>query len=100
MILMGTRPEGIKLAPLARRLRRDADVRGILVDTGQHPGRVGEALAPFDLAPDVVLRLRRPAGTLAELGAVLMTVTDRVLTRNRPAAVVVQGDTLTALVSG
>jgi UDP-N-acetylglucosamine 2-epimerase (non-hydrolysing) len=100
MVALGTRPEGIKVAPLVGQLRRDAETRVTLVDTGQHPGRVGEALAPFGLAPDVVLRLRRPSGTLAELGAVLMTVTDRVLTRHRPAAVVVQGDTLTAVVCG
>jgi UDP-N-acetylglucosamine 2-epimerase (non-hydrolysing) len=100
MILAGTRPEGVKVAPLVRELRRDTEFSATLVDTGQHAGRVGEALAPFDVAPDVVLRLRRPAGTLPELGAVLMTATDRVLTRHRPAAVVVQGDTLTATISG
>jgi UDP-N-acetylglucosamine 2-epimerase (non-hydrolysing) len=98
MVLAGTRPEGIKLAPLVSQLRRDLDARIVLVDSGQQPGRVGEALAPFGLTCDVELELTRSTGSLPELAAALTTQTDRVLIRHRPAAVVVQGDTLTAFI--
>ncbi|MFK3980696.1 non-hydrolyzing UDP-N-acetylglucosamine 2-epimerase [Micromonospora sp. NPDC050397] len=100
LVLVGTRPEGVKTAPLVRQLRLDDRFTATVVDTGQHPGRVGEALAPFDLAADVTLAPVRQAGSLAELAAALITATDAVLAEHRPAAVVVQGDTLTALVGG
>ncbi|WP_329108803.1 UDP-N-acetylglucosamine 2-epimerase (non-hydrolyzing) [Micromonospora sp. NBC_01699] len=100
MILIGTRPEGVKTAPLVRQLRLDTRFTTTVVDTGQHPDRVGEALAPFGLTAGVTLEPVRQAGSLAELAAALITATDAVLAEHRPAAVVVQGDTLTALVGG
>jgi UDP-N-acetylglucosamine 2-epimerase (non-hydrolysing) len=98
VILAGTRPEGVKVAPLAVALTRDGRLSSRVVDTGQQPGRVGEALQPFGLAPDVVLQLDRPTGTLAELVSNLTTALDAELTRRTTAAVVVQGDTVTTLV--
>ncbi|RKR91141.1 UDP-N-acetylglucosamine 2-epimerase [Micromonospora pisi] len=100
MVLIGTRPEGVKTAPLVRQLRLDTRFTATVVDTGQHPGRVGEALAPFGLTAGVTLEPVRHTGSLAELAAALITATDAVLAEHRPAAVVVQGGTLTALVGG
>ncbi|MFI6760114.1 UDP-N-acetylglucosamine 2-epimerase [Micromonospora sp. NPDC050417] len=100
MVLIGTRPEGVKTAPLVRQLRLDTRFTATVVDTGQHPGRVGEALAPFGLTAEVTLEPVRHTGSLAELAAALVTATDAVLAEHRPAAVVVQGGTLTALVGG
>lgn len=100
LILAGTRPEGIKAAPLIRRLLDDPRFTARVADTGQQPGRVTEALAPFGLQPEVTLRLRRRTGSLAELAAALTTGIDDLLEHHRPAAVVVQGDTTTALVGG
>jgi UDP-N-acetylglucosamine 2-epimerase (non-hydrolysing) len=99
LLLLGTRPEGVKLAPLVGPLR-EQHLRATIVDTGQHPGRAAQALTPFDLRPDVVLSLDRETGSLAELGARLITATDEVLSTRKPAAVVVQGDTLTSFVGG
>ncbi|MGW4461930.1 non-hydrolyzing UDP-N-acetylglucosamine 2-epimerase [Micromonospora sp. NPDC004704] len=100
VVLLGTRSEAVKAAPLVRRVRLDTRVTVTVVDTGQHPGRVAEALAPFDLAVQVTLEPVRRTGSLAELAAALLTATDGVLAIRRPAAVVVQGDTLSALVAG
>ncbi|WP_030490807.1 non-hydrolyzing UDP-N-acetylglucosamine 2-epimerase [Micromonospora chokoriensis] len=100
LILAGTRPEGVKTAPLIRRLLDDPRFTVRVADTGQQPGRVTEALAPFDLCPEVSLRPQRRTGSLAELAAALITGIDDLLTRHRPAAVVVQGDTTTALAGG
>jgi UDP-N-acetylglucosamine 2-epimerase (non-hydrolysing) len=108
MVLAGTRPEGIKVAPLISSVT-DAGRPGNrlgnrlgtwLVDTGQQPGRVAEAVAPFGLKPDVEVALHRPTGSLPELAAGLTTALDEILTERRPAAVVVQGDTMTALIGG
>ncbi|MEW2145788.1 UDP-N-acetylglucosamine 2-epimerase (non-hydrolyzing) [Micromonospora vinacea] len=100
LILAGTRPEGVKTAPLIHRLLDDPRFTVRVADTGQQPGRVAEALAPFGLHPEVSLRPNRRTGSLAELAAALITGVDELLTHHRPAAVVVQGDTTTALAGG
>jgi UDP-N-acetylglucosamine 2-epimerase (non-hydrolysing) len=100
MILAGTRPEGVKTAPLIRRLLDDPRFTVRVADTGQQPGRVAEALLPFGLRPEVSLRPQRRTGSLAELAAALITGVDDLLAHHRPAAVVVQGDTTTALAGG
>lgn len=100
LILAGTRPEGVKTAPLIRRLLDDPRFTVRVADTGQQPGRVAEALAPFGLHPEVSLRPQRHTGSLAELAAALITGIDDLVTHHRPAAVVVQGDTTTALAGG
>ncbi|WKU03371.1 non-hydrolyzing UDP-N-acetylglucosamine 2-epimerase [Micromonospora sp. HUAS LYJ1] len=98
MVLAGTRPEGIKIAPLVRLLCHDPRVAARVVDTGQQPGRVAEALAPFGLRPDDILTVRRRTGRLAELAAELTAAVDGALDRHRPNAVLVHGDTTTALI--
>ncbi|MEN3615643.1 UDP-N-acetylglucosamine 2-epimerase (non-hydrolyzing) [Plantactinospora sp. ZYX-F-223] len=100
VLLAGTRPEGIKLAPLALELGRDGRFATTLIDTGQQPDQVAETLAPFGLAPDEVLIPVRRDGSLAELAVALLAAVDASLDRRNPAAVVVQGDTLTALAGG
>ena len=55
----GTRPEAIKLAPVAMALARHPSIRPIIVATGQHPSMFQQALAAFGLRPDVQLRPER-----------------------------------------
>ncbi|WP_198348217.1 non-hydrolyzing UDP-N-acetylglucosamine 2-epimerase [Plantactinospora sp. KBS50] len=98
MVLAGTRPEGVKVAPIVRLLCHDPRLTTSVVDSGQQPGRVAEALAPFGLHTDVTLTPTRRTGALAELAAELIQAVDGQLTRRRPDAVVVHGDTTTALV--
>jgi UDP-N-acetylglucosamine 2-epimerase (non-hydrolysing) len=100
LLLAGTRPEGIKLAPLALQLCCSDRFIASIIDTGQHPGRVDEALAPFGLAPVARASLPRASGTLAELCSALIATVDAMLVDRQPAALVVQGDTLTALAGG
>jgi UDP-N-acetylglucosamine 2-epimerase (non-hydrolysing) len=94
----GTRPEALKLAPLAQVLHRQPTVRPVIVATGQHPSMFHQGLAAFGLEPDRDIRLRRETGTPAELTAQLTPELDGALAADTPAAVVVQGDTSTALV--
>ncbi|WP_028926379.1 non-hydrolyzing UDP-N-acetylglucosamine 2-epimerase [Pseudonocardia acaciae] len=98
-LVVGTRPEAIKMAPLAIELRRAGLLRPVLVATGQHPAMVGQALAAFGYVPDAVCRLERASGEQAELVAQLAPKLDTVLARGS-AAVVAQGDTTSALVGG
>lgn len=94
-VLVGTRPEAVKVAPLVLALRAAGESVQI-VDTGQQPGRVDEALAPFDLKADECLWLDRKAGHLAELVSLVVRDLDERLVDLDPAAVLVQGDTTTA----
>ena len=72
----------------------------MVIDTGQQPGRVAEALAPFGMACDANLGLQRQDGGLNELIALAITAVDGYLRAQRPAAVLVQGDTSTAMAVG
>lgn len=95
--IVGTRPEAIKLAPVVRELRRSEwlDVR--LVATAQHRDLLDQVLQHFDLIPDVDLDLMRPGQTLPALTARAISSLDEALESARPAMVVVQGDTTTAM---
>ncbi|UZJ24981.1 UDP-N-acetylglucosamine 2-epimerase (non-hydrolyzing) [Rhodococcus antarcticus] len=95
-VVVGTRPEAVKVAPVVLALRA-AGLRTALVDTGQQPARVHEALASFGLVPDVHLGVVRRDGGLAELMALTLTAFDGHLAAAPPRLVLVQGDTTTAL---
>lgn len=97
LVFAGTRPEAVKIAPVVRALAGDPGLRCVLVGSGQHPGMVEQALAPFGLAPDESITIDRGTGSQAELVAALLPAFDAVLTRRNPAAVLVHGDTSTTL---
>jgi UDP-N-acetylglucosamine 2-epimerase (non-hydrolysing) len=97
-LLGGTRPEAIKLAPLAVALHRQRLIRPVVVATGQHPTMFRQGLAAFGVEPDVDIQVRRDAGAQAELVARLVEELDRELLTDPPDAVVVQGDTSSALI--
>jgi UDP-N-acetylglucosamine 2-epimerase (non-hydrolysing) len=97
LLLAGTRPEAIKIAPVALAVAGRSGLRTKIVHSGQHVGVVEQALRPFGLRPDEWLTVRRDTGGQAELLAGLLPALDELLARTEPAAVVVQGDTSTTL---
>lgn len=97
LLLVGTRPEAIKAAPVALALAEQSTLRPYIVHSGQHREIVEQALAPFGLRPDEWLSVQRRTGTQAELLAALLPALDDLLVRTSPAAVLVQGDTSTTL---
>ncbi|GII20974.1 non-hydrolyzing UDP-N-acetylglucosamine 2-epimerase [Planosporangium mesophilum] len=96
-LIAGTRPEAIKLAPVAVAMRAAGRVTPVLVASGQHPTMVAQALEAFDLTPDVVLRVERVTGSQPELMTAMIAQLDALFAERKPAAVVVQGDTTTTL---
>ena len=97
MIVFGTRPEAIKIAPVAMALRTAADrFETLLCSTGQHRELLAQALHPFGLAPDLDLELMTPSQTLAALTGRALAALDAAYEQYRPDLVVVQGDTTTA----
>ncbi len=96
-LIGGTRPEAVKLAPVVLAMREAGLVTPVMLASGQHPAMVSQALAAFDLAPDVTLTVERSTGTQAELLTEMIRQLDELWTERPPAAVVVQGDTTTSL---
>ena len=97
IVVVGTRPEAIKMAPVLQRLRREPDCRTLLCATAQHRHMLDQALGLFGLAPDIDLDLMRPDQTMNALSARVFAALDPVLERERPDWLLVQGDTTTAM---
>ncbi len=96
LVVVGTRPEAIKLAPLIVALRERARVPVTVCATGQHRELLDGALADFGLVADIDLNLmqhgQRPEAVVAAASPALSAV----IAVRRPAAVIVQGDTASA----
>lgn len=93
LIVMGTRPEAIKLAPIIIELKRHPEVETRICVTAQHREMLDQVLGLFHLEPDVDLDLMEPEQKLPELTArVLIRVTE-VLKKEKPDLVLIQGDT-------
>jgi UDP-N-acetylglucosamine 2-epimerase (non-hydrolysing) len=96
-LIGGTRPEAVKLAPVVLAMRAAGLVTPVMLASGQHPTMVNQALAAFDLTPDVTLTVERSTGTQAELLTEMIRQLDELWAVRTPAAVIVQGDTTTSL---
>lgn len=100
-VVIGTRPEAIKMAPIVLELRRrSAEFDALVVATAQHRGMLDQVLTLFDIVPDVDLDLMRPDQSLADLTARLTTALHDVWQRTRPDIVLVQGDTTSSFAGG
>lgn len=98
-VVIGTRPEAIKMAPVIRALGQCAGIRTRLISTGQHRALLRDGLEIFGLRPDLDLGVLRQGQSLAELTARLTTALDRALDEERPDLVLVHGDTTTTFVA-
>ncbi len=99
LVVLGTRPEAIKLAPVVQSLRAHPGGTGeaVLCSTGQHKEMLADALAGFELTPDVDLAVMRPGQTPTEVVGRLMLELGPVFAAQKPDWVVVQGDTATVM---
>lgn len=98
LVVLGTRPEAIKLAPVIRALRAaGTDVETRVCVTGQHREMLDPILRLFGIASDIDLGLMTPDQRLSRFGAAALVEVERVLEDARPDWVVVQGDTTTAM---
>lgn len=97
LAVVGTRPEAIKMAPVIRALRSEpwAEVR--VLATAQHRQMLDQVLDAFAIVPDVDLDIMAPNQTLPELTSRLLSRLDEVFARERPDAVLIQGDTTTVM---
>ena len=98
-VLMGTRPEAIKMAPVIAALQDSGDLACRVVATGQHREMFQQVSAQLGLAVDVDLAVMQPNQTLGALTARLMEQIDGWLESDPPDMALVQGDTTTVLVA-
>ncbi len=97
LIVFGTRPEAIKLFPVIAALRADPRFAAQVCVSAQHRDMLDQVLAIAGIVPDHDLDLMRPGQTLDALTAALLTGLGQVMDQVRPARVIVQGDTATAM---
>ena len=95
-IVLGTRPEAIKLAPVIRCLEGQTGVNQRVVVTGQHRELLDQVLNLFSIRPALDLRVMTPEQGLGALTARILQQLEKDFLQYRPDWVVVQGDTTTA----
>ena len=96
LVVLGTRPEAIKLAPVIRELKRRAEFEPVVCVTSQHRQMQDQVLELFDIRPDHDLDVMEADQNLHDLTARLLARLRGVLEGEQPDVVLVQGDTTTA----
>lgn len=97
MVVCGTRPEAIKMAPVIHALRDRKSMRCTVVATAQHRQMLDQVLNVFGIRPDFDLDIMTPGQSLNELCARLLIKMQEVILACRPDVMLVQGDTTSVL---
>jgi UDP-N-acetylglucosamine 2-epimerase (non-hydrolysing) len=97
--IFGTRPEAIKMAPVVLELAADLQLEHRLVVTAQHRGLLDDVLELFHLRPAHDLDLMQQRQSLEYIAAAALTGLSEVLAQERPAFVLVHGDTTTTFIA-
>ena len=96
-IVLGTRPDAIKMAPVVLELRRHShEFDPVVISTGQHRQMLVQVLQVFEVGVDVELDLMQHNQTLSALTCRILTAMDTLLTETPLDCLLVQGDTTTA----
>lgn len=95
LVVLGTRPEAIKLLPLVHAARRRPDVEIVLCNTGQHREMSAKVLEIFGLKPDIDLDVMQSGQTLTDVTVRILSGLQAHLEELKPDWLVVQGDTTT-----
>jgi len=97
MVVFGTRPEAIKMAPVVSALRKDPRFETVVAVTAQHRQMLDQVLELFRIVPDEDLDVMKPGQTLPSLFSRILTGMSEVIQKQRPDLVLVHGDTSTTL---
>jgi len=95
-IVLGTRPEAIKLAPVIQTFQQAPEFDTQVVLTGQHREMVDQVMALFDLTAQADLAIMQPGQTLTDITCRSLQGLEAYFQQHRPDLVIVQGDTTTA----
>lgn len=97
LLVFGTRPEAIKMAPLALTLNKDSRFNTKVCVTGQHRQMLDQVLELFNLTPDYDLNVMKPGQDLTDITTSILQGMKKILEDLRPDFVLVHGDTSTTL---
>ena len=97
LLVFGTRPEAIKMAPLVLELRSNASFDVRVCVTAQHREMLDQVLSLFNIQPEYDLNLMRPKQDLFDIAASILTGIRSVYQEFCPDLVLVHGDTSTTL---
>ncbi|WP_028273537.1 non-hydrolyzing UDP-N-acetylglucosamine 2-epimerase [Atopococcus tabaci] len=96
-VVFGTRPEAIKMAPVVRELKKQADFfQTIVIVTAQHREMLDQVLDVFNIKPDYDLNVMKQNQTLADITTDVLRGIDKIYLEERPDMVLVHGDTTTS----
>ena len=95
MVVFGTRPEAIKMAPVIKELRKVTDIETVVVVTAQHREMLDQVLQLFGIVPDYDLDLMKEKQDLYSITTGVLTGLKEVMQREKPDLVLVHGDTTT-----
>ena len=96
LLVFGTRPEAIKMCPLARELQSRKGIRTLVCVTGQHKSMLNQVLEVFQVTPDFDLSIMKEGQDLFDITAAVLSGMKKVLREACPSLVLVHGDTSTA----
>lgn len=95
MVVFGTRPEAIKMAPLVTALKQQPSLQTIVAVTAQHRQMLDQVLDLFAITPDEDLNVMQPGQTLSGLTSRIVQGMEQVIAKHAPDIVLVHGDTTT-----
>ena len=96
LLVFGTRPEAIKMCPVAIELKKRKSIEVVLCVTGQHRQMLDQVLCAFNIVPDIDLSIMKQGQTLYDITISVLDKLQAVLQDVKPDLVLVQGDTTTA----
>ncbi len=99
LVVAGTRPEAIKMAPLSLELKKSDKFETLFVSTAQHRQMLDQALEIFGISPDYDMNVMRQGQTLTSLTASILNAWGEFYSKNNPDLVLIQGDTTTVFAS-
>lgn len=99
MVVFGTRPEAIKMAPLVHALQKRPEIETIVTVTAQHREMLDQVLEIFEITPDYDLNMMKERQTLVDITTNALTGLYDVIHKVQPDIVLVHGDTSTTFVA-
>jgi len=95
LIIFGTRPEAIKMAPLYKELTSRPQIETKIIVTAQHRQMLDQVLKAFDINPDYDLNIMRQGQTLSDITSRVLQELSTIIQAEKPDLILVHGDTTT-----
>ena len=95
MCVFGTRPEGIKMAPIIKAMKKKPNIETIVCITAQHRQMLDQVLNLFEIVPDYDLNIFKPGQSLTDITTKAIIGLEEIIKSEKPDVLLVQGDTTT-----